>query len=154
MSDQAQSPTSVLERRSVRAAIVVAVLAALFSPVVTDHDDFPLSTYPIYSGARSGTVTFVTVWGLTDDGAQIEVGMDVIGRSDDPLVVAGELRAAIRAGTAGARCIEIARRVADAEVVAVEIVTETHRTVSYLQGEESLTDRTVYAVCRVPPEAT
>ncbi len=81
--------------------------------------------------------------------------LSVIGDSDDPLIVAGELRDAIGDGRAEQRCEEIALR---AELVAgpstgsvsIEVVTERHDVVAQVQGESSVLDRTVHASCEVP----
>ena len=93
-------------RRAVRSLSVVGLLAVLAAPVVFDRDSFPLSTYPMYARTRSAEVSFVTAQGIRDDEI-VPLSLEVIGRSDDPLVVAGELRAAIRRDEADERCREI-----------------------------------------------
>lgn len=131
------------------------VLVALIAPVVLDRDGFLLSTYPMYSSARGAEVSLVTAQSVTDDGSMTTLSLGVIGESDDPLVVAGELREAIADGRADERCVEIARRAAawssfPAGAVSIEVVTERHDVVARTLGERSLVSRRVHAVCEVP----
>jgi hypothetical protein len=136
-------------RRAVRSLAVVGVLAALVAPVVADRDSFPLSIYPMYARNRSTEVSFVTAQGVRADDRLTTLSLGVIGNSDDPLVVAGELRAALRRDEADARCREIADRVRDDTIDSVEVVTERHDTVLRLEGGDSLVRRTVHARCPV-----
>lgn len=143
-----------MDRRG-RIAVTAAVTAALVLPVAIDRDGLPLSTYPMYSRTRGEQVSLVTARAVTAEGQRSELSLGVIGESDDPLVVAGELRAAIGDGRADQRCGEIADRAAGsgdlpADVVAVEVVTERHRVVDRATGDESLVERTVHASCEVP----
>jgi len=141
--------------RSKRLALTAAVVAALFVPVVANTDGwFPLSTYPMYSRARGTETTFVTAQGLTDDGIRRDLTPSLIGASDDPLLVVGELRAVLAAGRGDQRCIEIVRRVATrddyADVATIEIVAERHDNVARTRGDDdSLVDRDVRARCEI-----
>ncbi len=130
------------------------VAAALVAPVVLDRDGFPLSTYPMYSSARGEEVTLATAQAVDSEGAPSTLTLAVIGESDDPLVVAGELRDAIRDGRASQRCIAIAERAVEwgglaPATVAIEVVTERHDVVAQVEGGDSLVDRTVHARCEV-----
>ncbi len=141
-------------RRS-RILVTGLVLAALVAPVLLDRDGFPLSTYPMYSRARGDTVTLVTAQGIDADGVPQPLTLGVIGDSDDPLIVAGELRDAVRNDRADRRCEEIAVRAARWDalptgVARVEVVTERHDVVAHVEGEPSLLRRTVHASCEVP----
>jgi hypothetical protein len=123
--------------------------------VVADRDGFPVSTYPMYSRSRGDAVTFATAQAVADDGGAATLTLAVIGDSDDPLIVAGELRDAIRDGRAPQRCDEIARRASrwdglPADAVSIEIVTERHDVVAQVEGSPSLLERTVHASCAVP----
>ena len=135
-------------RRAARSLSVVGVLAVLAAPVVFDHDSFPLSTYPMYARTRGTEVSFVTAQGLRGD-EPVALSLGVIGDSDDPLVVAGELRSALLRDEADERCREIAGRVDDPSIATVEVVTELHDTVVRLRGRDSLLRRTVHARCEV-----
>ena len=136
-------------RRGVRSLTVVGVLAALVAPVVGNRDSFPLSTYPMYARNRSTEVSFVTAQGVRADDELATLSLGTIGNSDDPLVVAGELRAAIRRDEADDRCRTIADRIDDATIEYVEVVTERHDTVVRLEGGDSLIRRSVHARCEV-----
>jgi hypothetical protein len=139
-------------RRIARSVSMIAVIGALAAPVVLDRDSYPLSLYPMYASSRPSEVSFVTARGLTIDGESRNLSLDLIGASDDPLVVAGELRAAVRRGEADERCRTIATRTAERGpdgIAMIEVVTERHDTVVSLESGESLRDREVHAVCEV-----
>jgi hypothetical protein len=134
----------------------ILVVAAMVLPVLRDHDSFPLSTYPMYARARPAVVSIVTAVGVDAAGRPQRLSLGLIGASDDPLIVAGELRSSIGAGRADARCAEIAERVGGSSstglaiVAAIEVVTERHDVVAQVQGDDSLEERTVHARCEVP----
>ena len=141
--------------RRTRILITAGLVAALVAPVLVDRDGFPLSTYPMYSRTRGDAVTFATAQAVDGAGERTTLTLAVIGDSDDPLIVAGELRDAIRDGRAAQRCEEIARRAAtwgDRPVGAdtIEVVTERHDVVARVTGGVSLRDRAVHASCEVP----
>lgn len=131
--------------------MLAAVVILLVLPVVLDADDLPLSTYPMYSRARQAEVDFVTAHAVDTDGAIVRLGLDVIGVSDDPLIVAGELRAAIRSGRADERCEEIWQRALTDQVEAptwtIRVVTERHDVIDHTADRASLRSRTVHAEC-------
>ena len=140
-----------LARRWRQPTVLAVVVGLLVIPVVLDTDDLPLSTYPMYSRARQAEVDFVTAHGVDADGAVVPLGLDVIGASDDPLIVAGELRAAIRGGRADDRCEEIWQRVltgqAEAPTWTIRVVTERHDVIDHTADRPSLRSRTVHAEC-------
>lgn len=143
-------------RRRARQLVTAGILGLLVLPVGLDRDGLPLSTYPMYSRARPSEVGFATAFGLDASGDRVTLGLDVIGRSDDPLVVAGELRAAIRAGRADVRCREIAGRLAAPDAdrgapVAVEIVTIRHDVIGFVErdGDVEPVSETVHHRCEV-----
>lgn len=138
--------------RTRRLALTLILLAALVSPAIRDADSFPLSTYPMYATARGDTTEFTLAIGRNDAGDRVTLSLELIGASDDPLIVAGELRAAIRAGRSEPRCDVIAARVGESDrddVVEIEIASEVHRTVDATRGEPSLVEREVHARCQV-----
>ncbi|MFK7919435.1 MAG: hypothetical protein AB8G14_15270 [Ilumatobacter sp.] len=146
---RSKEPTS----RRRRIVLTVGLLAALVAPVAIDRDSFPLSTYPMYSRARSGESTIVTAQGVEPDGTRRTLTPTLIGGSNDPLIVVGELRTALAAGRSDGRCVEIAERVAArsalAAVIAIEVVSERHDTVARTLGENSLIERSLRATCEV-----
>lgn len=130
----------------------VVVVGVMLLPVVLDRDSFPLSTYPMYSRARTAEVTIPSAIGIDGSGGEHRLTLHVIGASDDPLIVAGELRTAIAQGRADDRCRAIADRaaeslVADLDLVRIEVVMERHDVVAQVAGEPSLLERTVHATC-------
>jgi hypothetical protein len=128
---------------------IVVGSALLVSPALRDHDSFPLSTYPIYASARRGDATFVTAHGRGPDGSTRRLSMEVIARTDDPLVAAFRVASAVAADRADALCSEIAAR-APNDVSEVEVVRERHDVVEGARGHDSLLAREVLARCVVP----
>lgn len=136
--------------RPLRLGVTLAVLLALLSPVVLQRDDHPLSTYPMYARTRSNVVTFATAQLVDDAGRRSSLSLTTIGASDDPLIVAGELRVAISNGSADRRCQEIAARLGPSGVDgSVEVVTEQHDTIAAANGRPSLLERRQHARCEV-----
>ena len=130
------------------AALVLGVVV-LVSPALRDHDSFPLSTYPMYASVRSDVATFVTAHGGRSDGSIRRLSMEVIAQTDDPLIAASRLAAAVGDGRADALCTGIARRAPD-DVVAVVVVRERHDVVSAARGDDSVVQRDELARCAVP----
>ena len=131
-----------------RLVAVVVGTVVLISPTLRDHDSFPLSTYPIYASARPRQATFVTAYGERADGSAHRLSIDVIARTDDPLIAASRVADAVAAGRADELCAEIAAR-APSDVVAVVVVRERHDVVDGARGEDSLLQREQLARCTV-----
>ena len=121
----------------------------LISPALRDHDSFPLSTYPIYASVRPREATFVTAHGEGADGSAHRLSIDVIARTDDPLIAASRVADAVAAGRADELCAEIAAR-APSDLVAVMVVREWHDVVAGARGEDSMLQREQLAECTVP----
>lgn len=138
-------------QRSARGAVVLLVVAALLSPVIRDRDSFPLATYPMFAGLRGRETTFSAAVGIDREDEVERLSPRIIGGSDGTLVVASEVRNAIADGRAAELCATIAGRVTDADVVAIEVVSERRDTVDHVQGEDSLVERTVHARCELEP---
>ena len=142
-----------MDRRA-RVLITIGVVGAMCAPVVLDRDGFPLSTYPMYSRTRGAQISVVTAQAVTADESTTPLTLAVIGNSDDPLIVAGELRAAIRAGRATDSCQGIAARAErwaglPPETITIAVVTERHDVEAHGAGDPSLVERTVHAECEV-----
>ncbi len=108
----------------------------------------------MYSRTRGEAITFVTAQAVDAEGSASALSLGVIGDSDDPLVVAGELRAALREGRADVSCNEIAERAQrwsglPPDAVAIEVVAERHDVIAQVSGAASLLDRTVHARCGI-----
>lgn len=138
-----------------RRVVVACAVVALVLPALVDRDSFPLSTYPMYSQSRGDVVTLATANGISSSGERTRLSLDLIGDSDDPLIVAALVRDAIRLGpdSSGRLCAEIAGRVAasgrDGSIARVEVVTESHDVVANTIGDASLAAREVHATCEV-----
>ena len=128
-----------------RRVVTVVVVAAVVAPALRHVDSYPLSTYPMYASARPSRATFATAVGIAA-GEVRRLPIDVIARTDDPLIAQARVQAAIDGGAAAALCAEIAAR-APAGFEAVEVVSEAHDSVDLVAGRPSLLDRTVHARC-------
>ena len=134
------------ERHRARAALVAVVVVTGLVPLVQGHDSFPLSTYPMYAGARADTDVFSFVVGVDADGARLPLSLGVIARTDDALVAQAEVDSRVAGGDADGLCTEVAARVPD-DVARVEVVTERHDLVTLATGGDSTLDRTIHASC-------
>jgi hypothetical protein len=141
--------SEVVRGRRLRVAALVVGIVVLISPVLRDRDDFPLSTYPVYSSVRPDAATFATAHGERADGSTRRLSMDVIARTDDPLIAASRLSDAVDAGRADEVCAAIAAR-APADVVAVVVVRERHDVVAAARGDDSMLESEELARCAVP----
>ena len=130
---------------------MIAVLGAVASAVVRDRDSFPLSTYPMYASARANVATLSTAVGVESGGDVRRLSLGTIARTDDPLIAESLVDRAIAADGGAALCIEIAGRVRDESIDAIEVVAERHDIVDRAAGRDSLVDRTVHARCDVGP---
>jgi hypothetical protein len=127
------------------------VLVALAAPVVFDHDSFPLSTYPMYSSARSNETAIPTAIGIDRAGVEHRLSLQLIGANDDPLIAVSDLRTAIAADRTDMACRRIAARATGRGFIAVEVVTERHDVVDQVMGKPSLKDRETHSRCEVIP---
>jgi hypothetical protein len=132
----------------VRRLAAVAVLAAVLSPAITEHDSFPLSTYPMYAFRRGRLDTFQVVLGVDATGADRPLPLRVVANTDDPLIGESLVAQAIRAGSADRLCEQIAGRV-DATTATVLVAEEVHDVIARARHKPSLTKRTVHAECAV-----
>lgn len=111
--------------RTALAALSLLVVIALLSPLVTETDDFPLSTQPMFATPRAQFAEFITARAFDSSGIEVELTMAQIAETDDPLVAEESFRDAFREGRVGALCGEVAARV-PAVVARVEVVELTH----------------------------
>lgn len=141
---------SVGETRAnwVRRFVTAGLIAALISPVIRNEDGLPLSTYPMYSSARSNLSKFVTASGIDDQGNRTTLSALTTWGSRDRLITHSFLNDAVARGDASVICAEITSRV-DPSLSGVEIATEQHDTIARLQGKPSLMQRDLHASCEV-----
>jgi hypothetical protein len=138
---------------------MVAVLAAVISPALRNHDSFPLSTYPMYAGTRGRAVSIATAVGVDAAGRTHYLSLSSIADTDDPLIAESAVRRAINSGQAGALCAQIAARLdggaaaSGGAIERVEVVDERHDVVARAARHHSLLGRSVHATCAAGPEA-
>ncbi|MEM9033996.1 MAG: hypothetical protein AAGA99_17105 [Actinomycetota bacterium] len=149
-------PTRTLPARrlDVRLAVGLVLVAGLLvvSPVLRRaSDSYPLSTYPMFSGAIDSSVDLTLAVGLDDEGRRVELSPVLIAGTDEVIVAGGTLRIAVREGRADAQCTEIAARVLEAgrtEIVGVAVLTDDVDAVGWYEGDRSRTT-TLHAECDV-----
>lgn len=138
-----------------RVATVVSVLAVLVvaSPVVHERDSYPLSTYPMFSHDRGRVASIDTAVGVHADGTWERLNPNLIAGGIEVIHAAVTVTESVRRGDTPALCAEIAARVATSsarrDVVAVEVVSETHDVVAWFDGADVPVARTVHAECAV-----
>ena len=140
---------AIRSRAWVRRVLVVAVLAAVVSPVVRNHNSFPLSTYPMYADTRADVAVIHTAIGKDASDRPHRLGLHAIANTDDPLIAESLVERAIRADQADALCARIAGRVR-LPIAFVEVVAESHDVVAETTGDDSSVTQTLHARCPVP----
>jgi hypothetical protein len=137
-----------------RAAVLVVLAAAVAWPAVdpSPSDGFPVSSYPMFASDRGRIVDVATAVGLDDRGAALRLDPHAIGGGDEVMLAASAVRRAVAAGGAEAArfCAEVAGRVDDPHVVAVELRTERHDAVADPTADRPPVAVTVHARCEVP----
>ena len=134
-----------------RRVVTLLIVAAMLWPLVSNNDGLPLSTYPMYAGARSDTLAFVTASGVTAGGASVRLSTPQIAQTRDPLIAQSFLNDAVADRTTDVVCREIASRLGDGQVVTVEIAREVHNVVAFVRDDTSLVERVRLARCEVSP---
>ena len=113
------SPSSAVRRGL--AGVTIAVSALLLVPAFTGSDDFPISSQPMFAAPRENIAEFVTARGIDVDGAPVDLSIEEIARTDDPLVAEVLLLNAASGNTLPGTCREISERT-DRSLAAIEIV--------------------------------
>ncbi|WP_437625298.1 hypothetical protein [Sorangium sp. So ce1151] len=137
----------------VTAGLLLLMLAPLFRrPPV---DSFPLSTYPMFSWGRHDARTAVErAVGVDSRGGRRPIPPRLVG-SEEVLQAKATLAQSIRQGARATRalCRGIAARVAEqsgqADLVSVEIRTDTFDAVAFFEGQEAPIDSKLHATCKV-----
>lgn len=130
-----------------RTVATMLLVAALAIPAVRDGDGVPLSSYSMYARARSDIIEFVVPIGLDATGSDRELSTTTIASTNDPLIAESFLRDEVAAGRVEQLCQQIASRISDTALVAVEIRSERHDVVNRVLGEPSLIEQQVLARC-------
>ncbi|MBX3189931.1 MAG: hypothetical protein KF819_23090 [Labilithrix sp.] len=139
-----------------RVAWVVTGACALVvvSPIARERgwDDFPISSYPMFSRGDLGDVVALShVVVEHDDGTRAPAPTESIG-TPEPMVAKGIVEGAVARGEAAALCARIARRIADGSPRrprAIEVVTSTFDVQAYFTSGREPRERQVHARCEV-----
>jgi hypothetical protein len=123
-------------------AVVAVVVAPAFWPGV--EDDFPISTYPMFTAERDREVELDTAV-LAVGGERGRLTPQEIGGTDEVVLAAETVTGAVRRGEADALCAEIAGRVGGPGEV--QLVTETHDAVDLVRDGGPPESVTVHARC-------
>lgn len=117
-------------------AALVVLLPLLRSP---DSDSYPLSTYPMFATDRGRQAGVATAVGVDIDGKVSRLGARVIGGTDEVILAAATVSAAVRRGEVDDLCREIAGRITATDVVVVVVRTEVIDVVEHVgNGVEPL----------------
>jgi hypothetical protein len=140
----------------VRAAFVgIVAVGVVLVPLWRDvsHDSLPLSNYPMFTVRRPQVTSIERAIGIAVDGSEHVLAPELSGGTVEVIHAAQTIVDAIRAGSAGDLCEEIAARVADSDderTTDVAIVTERFDVVAALRTDDPQPmDRRVHARCEV-----
>jgi hypothetical protein len=128
--------------------VTLVVGSAVVAPALwpDPSDDFPISTYPMFTTERGEVVDLDTAV-LVDDDGRHRLSPEAIGGSDQIVTAAVTVSQAISDGAVatGLLCEEIAGRVDGPGVI--EIVTERHDAVDLLRDGADAMSVTVHERC-------
>lgn len=113
-------------------------------------DDFPISTYPMFSGRQSETATIARAEGLRADGSASRLQPSLV--ANDEVIQAFEtLRQAISKGPEAtlALCRRIAGRVSAHDYTEIRLLTETYNVIEYFDSDKGPLTSSVQASCEV-----
>jgi hypothetical protein len=151
--------TELTGRERIFAAVFFGLsVAAVASPLVHGEDDFPLSSYPMFSWAREPVSRVPHVVGFGADGRGRPMPPHVTG-TDEVLQAYRLTEVAIAQGAAAslALCERAARAVASrpdlADVRRLEVRLDGYDNVAYWKGERKPTEARVAARCDVTEES-
>ena len=134
-----------------------ALLALVLEPILhaAPRDDFPFSTYPMFSGRLQRTVSLGHVVAVTRGAPDVPVPPRYLG-TDEVLQARATIAHASDRGTQPARalCQAVAARVAEsggplAGADALEVRTDTYDVIAYFEGKREPTASRRHARCRL-----
>ena len=144
--------------RAVTYAFIALILGLTLEPVLRSpwDDSFPLSTYPMFSGAKSTPSTTLRYAIAVDDSGQRRHVPPRLVANSEVLQARAVISRAISDGNARALelCNAIAQRVAAAggewrAMTAVRLVTGTFDAVEYLTGRDKVGVEKIHVSCPV-----
>ena len=114
-------------------------------------DDFPISTYPMFSGRQSETASIARAEGVRADGSTGRLSPSLV--ANDEVIQAFEtIRQAIYQGPEATTelCDRVAGRLEPDEYERVRIVTSIYNVIDYFDDQDEPLDSRVHASCEVP----
>jgi hypothetical protein len=125
---------------------------AVAMPAVPDlsGDNFPVSTYPMFSGRQSETATIARAEGIRNDGASERLEPSLV--ANDEVIQAFEtIRQAIRQGPDASLqlCDRMAGKLEADEYEQVRIVSETYDVIEYFDDHRDPLFSQIHAECEV-----
>lgn len=140
-------------------ALTAGVTLAMVSPALRGVDGFPLSTYPMFSGAGEPVTRIDTMLGVTAAGTRETLSPELISGDRWPILAVELMEKAVRRKEPARRalCERVAARVAAdpgraGRITAVELVTERFDVQAYFAGEREPQVRKVHFTCPVVRE--
>lgn len=129
--------------------VSVVVLGAMATPLWHEKDDYPLSTYPMFSRARPPVVDIDHVVGIYEGGEQRVVPPSLVMRGE-VLQTKIAISAAIGRRKADVLCREVAARAAgDPSLVRLEVRSDSYLVSGYFSSARRPIKSRVHARCRV-----
>ena len=133
-------------------ALTLVLGAAVLLPAIPGlmGDDFPISTYPMFSGRQSETATIARAEGVRVDGSATRLEPSLV--ANDEVIQAFEtLRQAIRQGPEAslALCLRIAGKMSADAYTEVRLLAETYDVIEYFDSDKEPLASRVHASCEV-----
>ncbi len=128
------------------AVLTAAVAVAVLSPALLGRgDDFPLSTFPMFSHAIDPVGSIDTVVGVTTEGVEVRLPPEIAAGTDEVIVAGSVVSDAVSSGPEALSrlCAAAASRLAAdpasrfGNVVTVEIRTETYDAIAWFRGDRA-----------------
>ncbi|MCA9650101.1 MAG: hypothetical protein H6712_18370 [Myxococcales bacterium] len=142
-------------RRLWIAALSGALLLAIVWPMLREprEDDFPLSTYPMFSyGRERARAEIVHVVGFSREGRHRPVPPELLG-TEEVMQAHQTVRVAIRRGHADELCQRAAQRVRAEpgfeDLEQLEVRTDFYESIAYFDGDTKPRATRVHARCPV-----
>jgi hypothetical protein len=132
----------------------VLVIAAVLAPIASDRDDFPLSTYPMFSVQRSrSTVNVAHVVAWSREGRHRPVPPPLVG-TREVLQAHETVRKAVRGGEAQSLCERAAQAVEAAgpewdDVERLDVRTDHYDAIEYFEGNRTPRSTQHHASCEI-----
>ncbi len=139
-------------RLTARHVLGTAVVGIVAWPALHLHprDDFPLSTYPMFTARRGRIASVNVVVGRDRTGKVVRLDPTLIADTDEVMLAAETVTASIIEGHADDLCGDVAERIDPSKIDVVEVRTEQYDTVDWLHGDREPRQFEVRARCEVP----